>query len=696
MGESAQSRIASLRDLLERANTAYYVDAVPSMSDREYDELLATLAALEAQHPEFADPTSPTRRVGGRPIEGFTQVKHRIAMQSIDNTYDIEGFRAWYARCEKTLGLAPTLVADPKIDGVAVSLRYEGGSLTTAATRGDGEVGDDVTENVRAIRAVPLRLKSKQGAAVDLPEILEVRGEIYMPNAEFDRINEERENRGEPLLANARNATAGTLKSLDPAVAASRRLAFIAHGRGECVGGPPIASHWEFLDALRAWGIPVNQLAVKCAVESEAITAIDSFAARRGSLAFGVDGLVVRVDSFAQQESLGVTGKSPRWIVAFKYPPQREVTTLVSVGWQVGKGGTLTPRATMEPVVVSGSTVSHATLHNIEEIRRKDIRIGDRVEVEKAGEVIPQVIGPVLSARGGSERVIEAPTQCPSCNGPVTQEGPKLFCANASCPAQFRERLKWFVGRDQMAIEGLGERLIDQLVDAKIVMRFADLFRLSRDQVAALTSDSVGKSGKVTTRRIGEKTADSILASAAEARGRGLARVLGSLGVRHLGIAAAKTLARAFPDCAAIQAATVPELEALEDVGAITAASFANEFSSPQMCETLRSLAECGVDLTSREYAVRAAAGASQSNSAANPFQGKTIVLTGTLAAFDRRALTERLESLGAKVSGSVSAKTHIVIAGTEAGSKLQRAQELGVDVWDELQLTAAFAAMAE
>ena len=687
MEKMAESKIAHLRDLLDRANIAYYVDAEPLMADSEYDRLLRELAALEEKFPALADPASPTQRVGGKPIAGFKQITHSRPMQSIDNTYEIETFRDWAARCEKTLGHPCDLVADPKIDGVAVSLRYVHGALEFAVTRGDGAVGDDVTENVRAIRAVPLRLSLGRKHSFAIPDVLEVRGEIYMPNAEFDRINIERAERSEPLLANARNATAGTLKSLDPAVAASRRLAFIAHGRGEIVGGPHIESHWDFLAALRDWGIPVNTLAVKCKTADEAIVAIESFAQQRGGLPFGVDGMVVRVNNFAEQELLGVTGKSPRWITAFKYPAQREVTTLVRVEWQVGKGGTLTPRATMEPVVVSGSTVRHATLHNIEEIRRKDIRIGDRVQVEKAGEVIPQVIGPVLSARVGTERSIEPPTECPSCGEPIIQEGPKLFCANPNCPAQFRERLKWFVGRDQMAIDGLGERLIDQLVDAKIVTQFADLFRLPREAMAKLESESVNKSGKVVQRRVGEKTVDAIIASANEARGRGLARVLASLGIRHLGTSASKTLARKYPNVDALMAATSQDLEGLEDIGQITATALAHDFADPAVKETFRQLAECGVVLDSKEFGHDAATAGSPNDP--NPFRGKTIVLTGTLATFDRRVLTELLEQRGAKISGSVSAKTHIVIAGAEAGSKLARAQELGVEVWDENRLRA-------
>ncbi|MSR68847.1 MAG: NAD-dependent DNA ligase LigA [Phycisphaerales bacterium] len=687
MERPTESKVAGLRDILDRANTAYYVDAQPLMADTEYDRLLAELADLERLFPEFADATSPTMRVGGKPIDGFAQVAHRVPMQSIDNTYDIDGFIAWCRRCEKAIGHPLALVADPKIDGVAVSLRYEQGRLAGAVTRGDGALGDDVTANVRAMRAIPLRLHSAKGASIAVPELLEVRGEIYMPNAEFERINAQRTVRGEPLLANARNATAGTLKSLDPSVAASRRLAFIAHGRGECSAQFNMTTHWEFLAALRGLGIPVNRLAKMCAGADEALAAIEAFAATRTALPFGVDGMVVRVNDFAEQEQLGTTGKSPRWIVAFKYPPERVQTILRKVEWQVGKGGTLTPRASMDPVVISGSTVAHATLHNFEEITRKDIRIGDHVFVEKAGEVIPQVIGPVLSKRNGSELPIEPPTLCPSCAGEVVQEGPKFFCANAMCPRQFRERLKWFVGRDQMNIDGLGERLIDQLVDAKIVTQFADLFCLPRDAMANLESETVLKTGRTILRRLGEKTVDAIMQSAQHARTRGLARVLAGLGIRHLGSTASKTLARSFADMQSLMAATPAELEALPDFGALTAASIAHDLATPALRETIAKLEAAGVEMTSRDYQSPASRHKFDAAVADDPLRSKTVVITGTFDKFERRALTELLEQRGCKVTGSVSAKTDIVIAGEDAGSKLQRAHELAVTVWNEEKL---------
>ena len=670
----ARRRIEELRDLLRRADRAYYVDADPIMSDPEYDRRLAELAELEAGHPAFDDPDSPTRRVGGEPIGGFETARHAVPMRSIDNTYSIEDLSAWIERVAKLLrdGEAvaedadPVLVCDPKIDGLAVSLRYERGRLVQATTRGDGEKGDVVTSNVRTIRGIPLRLETETP-----PAVLEVRGEIYLPDREFARINAEREAAGEPLFANARNAAAGTLKLLDPRIVASRRLAFSAHGRGEAVGPIGAEGHWAFLARLRDWGVPVEPLAVLATHPAEAVAAVEAFAEKRRSLGYACDGMVVRVDSFAMQAALGSTSKAPRWCIAFKYPPDRATSRLLEVAWQVGKGGTLTPRATMEPVLLAGTTVRHATLHNIEEIRRKDIRLGDRIEVEKAGEIIPQVVAPVVKDRTGSERPIEPPAACPECGGPVEQEGPKLFCVNPECPAQFREKVKWFAGRGQMDLEGFGEKLVDQLVDARLVAHFADLFELSKEDLQSLE-------------RVGETSAQNLLAAAEEAKGRGLARVLAGLGIRHVGTATAKTIARHYPDADTLRRATAEELEGLPDFGPITAAAVAEYLHSAAAGETFRRLAAAGVDLSSREFRPGG------EGDAAGPFAGKTIVLTGELESFTRPELTERLERLGAKVTGSVSKRTDLVVAGAAAGSKLAKANQLGIEVWDEARLLAA------
>jgi DNA ligase (NAD+) len=666
-----KARIGELRELLRRADRAYFVENRPFLADSEYDRLLKELAALEARHPGLEDPTSPTRRVGGAASEGFATAVHRVPMRSIDNSYDEADVRAWYARCREGLAAEGelALVCDPKVDGVAISLRYERGELVSAVTRGDGEKGDAVTANARAIRAVPLRLEGDR-----VPEVVEVRGEIFMPDASFARINRERAEAGEPLFANPRNSTAGTLKSLDPEVVRSRGLRFLAHGLGETSGPLEAGRTWSgSLVALASLGIPTSPDAVRVEGVEAALAAIASFDARRRTMGFAVDGMVVRLDRLDFQESLGSTAKSPRWCIAFKYPPDQGRTRLRQVEWQVGKGGTLTPRATMDPVPLAGTVVRHATLHNIEEIRRRDIRLGDLVIVEKAGEIIPQVVQPVVEERTGNETPIEPPARCPSCGGAIEPEGPKLYCVNPECPAQFRERLAWFVGRDQMDIEGMGEKLVDQLVEGGLVRHFADIFRLDRRDLLALE-------------RVGETSADNLLAAIGAARSRGLVRVLAGLGIRHIGAAAAKTLAKAFPDADSLLAADEAQLRELPDFGEITAASLAADLRTPRMRETFRRLAEAGVDLRSPIHDPSAAP-------PAGPFAGKTVVVTGSIEGYTRTGITELLERLGAKVAGSVSKRTQLVIAGEEAGSKLDKARELGIEVWDAARFAREIAA---
>ncbi|MDE0889397.1 MAG: NAD-dependent DNA ligase LigA [Phycisphaerales bacterium] len=668
-------RVRDLRDLLDRANRAYYVDADPIMSDRDFDIRLAELAAMEALHPELHDPDSPTSRVGGEPVAGFETAVHAVPMTSIDNTYSVEDLRAWHDRVVKGLDdlVEPGgfgMVCDPKIDGVAISLRYEEGRLVSATTRGDGTRGDVITSNVRAMRSIPVRLDTDAP-----PAIFEVRGEIVMPNNSFERLNVEREAAGEPLFANARNSTAGTLKSLDPKITAGRGLRFLAHGRGELVG-LEVGGYAAFLEIAKSYGLPINDQAASFDSIEAVIERVESFRDDRQALGFGVDGMVIRLDRFDLQAELGATAKAPRWAIAFKYPAEQAITTLTAVEWLVGKGGTLTPRATMEPVLVAGTTVQHATLHNIEEIRRKDIRIGDRVVVEKAGEIIPQVVEPVVSSRSGMEESIEPPSNCPDCGGTIEQEGPKLYCTNPECPAQFREKLKWFVGRDQMDIDGLGEKLIDQLVDADLVHHFADLFTLKGEDLLGLE-------------RMGEKSAQKLLEGLETARARGLTRVLAGLGIRHIGASAAKMLARNFKNAQALLAADVDTLEALPDFGEITARSLHEHLASEPARETFRRLAEVGVSLESDLYR----SPDEQGSVIDSCFAGKTIVITGTLESFGRKELGERLESLGATITGSVSRKTDLVIAGEKAGSKLAKAIELGVETWDESRLRSEWPA---
>ena len=664
---SVEKRIIELCELVDRANRAYHVDAAPLMADSEYDALLRELEALEAAHPELRDPNSPTQRVGGEPIDAFRTVHHRAPMVSIDNTYSVEDLRGWHERVVKGLDAeTPQYVCDPKIDGVAVALRYEQGVLTLAASRGDGERGDDITAQVRTIRAVPLTLDTRTAPA---PTVLEVRGEVFMPNDEFERINRQREAEAQPLFANARNSTAGTLKSLDPKIVAGRRLQFVAHGRGEVVGLDGIETYTAFVHRLQALGIPTSAEVQLCANIDEVGRAIEAFHGRRSSLGYGVDGMVVRVDRFDQQRRLGSTSKSPRWCIAFKYPAQQGTTTLRRVDWQVGKGGTLTPRATMEPLFLAGTTVSHATLHNIEEIQRKDIRIGDTVVIEKAGDIIPQVVRVENGKRQGTEKPIRPPRRCPACKGVVQREGPKIYCVNPECPAQFTEKLAWFCGRGQMDIDGLGWKLVDKLVETGLVTHFAELFTLKRADLIGLE-------------RMGEKSVDNLLEGLERSKSRGLARVLAGLGIRHIGATAAKTLARNFADADALLAAAVEDIEALSDFGQITASTLHAHLHSKPGRETFRRLAKVGVDLASHDLVARTPGDGEPAT-----FAGRTIVLTGTLKSYSRQSLTERLESLGAKVTGSVSKKTDLVIAGENAGSNLVKARDLGIDTWDEQKL---------
>ncbi len=704
----AASRIADLRDLLNEANRAYYVEGRPTMSDREFDDRMAELVALEAEHPDLADAASPSVRVGGEPIEGFETREHALPMLSIDNTYSEAEVREWYQRVIKASGEAkPTLATDPKIDGVALSLTYEQGLLVRALTRGDGARGDDITNNAKAIASIPLRLD--KGA----PAVLEVRGEVYMPAEAFESLNARKLEAGEELYMNPRNTTAGTLKSLDPAVVAQRGLRFVAHGRGVIEPNTLADSYSTLMDEFRKLGIPTASR-VRAHESIDAVLAeIKAFDTDRHSLDYATDGMVVRVDAFTQQDALGTTSKSPRWAIAYKYPAERGKTKLIEVEFQVGKTGKITPRAVMEPVLLAGTTVRHATLHNFGQIRSKDIRIGDVIEVEKAGEIIPYVIGPVLAERTKSVNAIVAPDLCPVCHGLVEPEPPEAIddpsietarrCINPECPAQLREKLVWFVGRKQMDIDGMGEQTIDQiLAEPSIPLAgFADIFRLHEHREALLALD-----------RMGDKKLDNMLAGIEAAKSRGLARVLAGMGIRHVGDSTSKALCKMHRDLDHLLSASADELrpkalaksQALElgfegdakdrpetGLGKLTADVVHAYLHSPEARKTFDELRTLGVDLTSREY--REAGAIDHTGS---PFSGKTIVLTGTLETTDRETLKARLESLGARVSGSVSAKTDLLIAGDKAGSKLAKANQLGVEVWNEQQLIEALKEAAD
>ena len=705
------ARIDELRALLREADRAYYRDAEPIMPDREYDRLIDELIALEHDHPELQDPTSPSARVGGEPIEGFKTVAHAVPMRSIDNTYFLteadkgendaakDSVESWAARVVRLSGGdgLPALVCDPKVDGVALSLRYEDGALVRAVTRGDGNKGDDVTHAVRTVRDIPLRLDTG-----DPPGVLEVRGELFIPRPEFERINADRTGRGLDPFMNPRNACAGTIKQLDPAAVAERRLRFLAHGRGETDRGFS-ARFSAFLDRVSSLGVPVSEHVTVCDTLDGVLETIRAFERTRTDLDYDTDGMVVRVDDFSIQAELGETSKAPRWIVAFKFAAERKKTVLLDVEHQVGKTGKITPRAIMEPVLLAGTTVRHASLHNYGLVRTKDIRVGDAVLVEKAGEIIPYVVEPVLDDRPDGARAIEPPERCPVCDGPIeieraddTEQSQETArrCVNPECPAQLREKLVWFVGRNQMDIDGLGAQTIDLILASKIPLRtFADLFRLPEHRERLVALEGMGK-----------KKADNIERGLDEARSRGMARVLAGLGIRHVGSTTATLLARAFPDIDALMDAEPWQLmpravngmsqkkrEALTGSSEKLDANYETglgETTAPVVHEYLRSeaakrtfdeLRAVGVDLASKDYR-------SQSQ-ADGPFEGLTLVLTGSLESYDRASLGELLESLGARVSGSVSRNTDAVIAGEKPGSKVEKARGLGVEIWDEQTL---------
>lgn len=713
-------RISELRTLLSRANAAYYQDASPTMSDSEFDALLKELASLEAQHPELLDPNSPTARVGGDPIEGFETLPHSIPMLSIDNTYNEQEIQQWVDRMNKSFQSGEsktdsdlftstptgsiTFTCEPKIDGVALSIRYEHGQFVRALTRGDGEKGDDVSHAARTIRSIPLQL-THDSIPDTIPEIIEIRGEVYIPLSEFIRINEERVEDGDEPFMNPRNACAGTLKSLDPKIIALRKLGFIAHGKGE-ISDPNFASgHQAFCDRISSFGFDVGDhrsIQSDIAGILKTIHHIDTI---RHDLQYATDGVVIRVDDFTQQHTLGTTSKSPRWCIAYKFPAERKTTRLLSVEHQVGKTGKITPRATLEPVILAGTTVSHATLHNYGMIRTRDLHSGDVVEVEKAGEIIPQVVGVVMDQRPDDAKQILPPNHCPACDAPLeiepseAQDDPTLEttrrCMNPECPAQIREKLVWFAGRKQMDIDGLGESTIDLIRTTDIPLNhFADIFDLHNHREALMELD-----------RMGEKKVDNLIAGIENAKSRGMSKVLAGMGIRHIGTTTSKLLARRFKSIDELRAAPLWKLmpnavntmsqikreeltgskEKLEAVyetglGADTAPAVFEYLHSSAAHDTFKQLQERRVDLTSKDFI-------DQGMFVESPFSGKTIVLTGTLTKFTRTELSDQLESLGAKVSGSVSKSTDLLIAGEKAGSKRTKAESLGVEIWDEAKL---------
>ena len=656
------AEVEKLRREIRHNEYLYYVLDAPEITDAEYDRMMVRLRELEARYPDSIPADSPTQRVGGRASSQFTEVRHLEPLLSLGNVFSAEELRAFDERVRSGLpaGSKVEYVMEPKIDGLACSLIYENGKLVRAATRGDGVVGENVTANVRTIRSIPLTLKVPEGEAV--PELLDVRGEVYMPRQAFMRLNEQRAERGESEFANPRNAAAGSLRQLDPQVTASRSLSFFAY---YLVGEGAQPKHSESLALLAHYGFKVSENYKVVENIDEAIKYIGDFNELRQGLSYDTDGAVIKVNDVYQQRILGATGKDPRWATAYKYPPEQAETTLEDIDWRVGRTGVLTPTAVLTPVKLSGSVISRATLHNEDFIRAKDIRIGDRVVINKAGEIIPEVLRVVVEKRTGDEKEVEIPSVCPECGWRVERQGEEaaIRCTNPHCPALGREGLIHFVSRDAMNIDGCGPSVINALLDAGLVRDAADLYSLRKDDLLKLE-------------RMGEKSADNLLAALAESKKNELDKLLFALGIRHVGAKVARILATEFGSMEKLQQAQPEELAQIRDIGDKIAESAVTWLNVPANIDLVERLAAAGLTMTFTPPA-------SQED---NPFFGKTLVFTGTMPTLGRAEAKTMAQDVGAKVSGSVSKKTDYVIAGAEAGSKLEKGRQLGVTVIDEAE----------
>ena len=658
----AAEKIEDLRAQIRRHEHLYYVLDMPEISDAEYDELVANLRKLETQYPDLITPDSPTMRVGGHVAPSFKEVKHITPLLSLGNVFSSEEVRDFARKVHAGLpeGTKVEYVVEPKIDGLACSLIYEKGRFVRAATRGDGTVGEDVTNNVRTIRSIPLTLQLAPGERA--PELLDVRGEVYMPRRAFMRLNAERVAAGEPEFANPRNAAAGSLRQLNPQITEKRSLSFFAYA----VGLGAQESHAESMEMLAKFGFRVSEGWQKAKNIEEVWQLIEKHEKVRATLAYDTDGVVIKVNAAWQQNLLGATGKDPRWAVAFKFPPEQAETTVEDIILQVGRTGVLTPTAVLTPVRLSGSTISRATLHNEDFIKEKDIRIGDRVVINKAGEIIPEVLWVVFEKRTGQEKEFTMPANCPECDWPVVRrEGEAAIrCTNPHCPALGREGLIHFVSRDAMNIDGCGPAVINQLIAAELVKDPADLYLLQKEQLLNIE-------------RMGEKSADNLLAAIEESKKQSFDKLLFALGIRHVGAKVARILALQYGNIDTLQQASTEELSAIRDIGPKIAESVVSYFAVPSNQDLLYRLKKLGLNLEMK--------GASGTD-ASHPFYGKTLVFTGTMPTLDRATAQTMAQDVGAKVSGSVSKKTDYVVAGAEAGSKLTKAQELGVKVIDETE----------
>ena len=649
-----------LRTELTDHNHRYYVLDDPLISDAEYDQLFRRLANLEAEHPELHDPASPTQKVGAPPLTAFTQVRHTVPMLSLANVISREEMQEFHQRVQRTLETTQDVeyVAEPKIDGVAVELVYENGKLAVGSTRGDGVTGEDVTANLRTVRSIPLALRSQ--SAHPTPSRLEVRGEVFLPKASFRKLNDERAQAGEPLFANPRNATAGSLKQLDSAITTQRPLDFFCYGVGQ-IEGSAFLSYWDLRQALTLWGIKPVPLGRVCPTVEAVFAVCDDLEARRDSLDYEIDGVVIKVNSFTLQAQLGQISRSPRWATAYKFPAIQATTRILNIVPQVGRTGTLTPVAELDPVHIGGVTVKSASLHNMDEIERKGIRIGDTVIVERAGDVIPYVVKTIPDKRTGH---FVMPTECPVCEARVEREdGEAAYrCTGLACPAQLKESLKFFAARGHMNIDGLGEKIIDQLVDKKLVQDPGDLYSLTQEQLAGLD-------------RLGEKSAHNLVAALEHSKATTLPRLIAALGIRHVGEATARQLAEHFGDLDRIMQAEEEALQDVPDIGPEVARSVAAFFGQERNRAVVKKLLDAGVHFPRVEA------------KPAGSLHGQTFVLTGSLAGLTRPEAKRRLEALGAKVTASVSKKTDYVVAGTDPGSKRDKAEKLGISILSEEEL---------
>jgi len=662
--EKARERIEELRRLINYHNYKYYVENNPEISDYEYDMLMKELEELEKQFPEFITPDSPTQRVGEQPVEQFPTVQHLSPKLSLDNTYSDEEVREFHNRIQRLLpGEKIEYVVELKIDGVDIALLYENGVFVRGATRGDGFQGDDISQNLRTIRSIPLRLMEREG--VKIPARLEVRGEAFMTREGFKQLNEERERAGESLFANPRNACAGSIRLLDPRLVAQRPLDAFFFGI-DYIEGVEVETHWQALEYLKAWGFKISPNAKLCKDIEEVMEYCRQWEEKRDSLGFEVDGMVIKVNSLQQQQRLGSTAKSPRWAIAYKFAARQATTVLKDIVVQVGRTGTLTPVAILEPVEVGGVIVSRATLHNEDEVRRKDIRIGDKVLVERAGDVIPQVVKPIESARTGKEKIFRMPDTCPVCGSPVVRSEYEVAirCVNVDCPAQVKERIRHFASRNAMDIEGLGTALVNQLVEEGLVRDYGDIYYLKYKDLVELE-------------RMGAKSAENLLNAIEASKGRDLDRLIYALGIHHVGSHVAEILAMRYNKLDELMEAEQEELQNIEGIGPVVAESICQFFRNERNREVVDKLRAAGVNMERKAPAATEVA-------AESPFAGKTFVLTGALANFTRSEAERLIKERGGRVASSVSRKTDFVIVGENPGSKYQKAQQLGIPTISE------------